>query len=244
MSSLPATANARRNMVAKIDGAKVSMDFQEGDELLFGCTVRLPKLDVNGHIVMKAGKSSKKTVLDNGIEVQVNQATAKMETERVTLLPGKVTAFPGEDADAIKRRWVRLVLHRLCADVSVLTGVFGSVSRLIGQPKGMKQVLMETGHWERKLKANCATNKKRKSPADVLKAGFEDAVAAGAVDASDQAHRHTKDCCQRGRLAHLTKGDIADRYSNTHLTKMTREAGYEIKFIPKYHCGALWWQHW
>ncbi len=66
----------------------------------------------------------------------------------------------------------------------------------------------------------------------------------GAVDASDQAHRHTKDCCQRGRLAHLTKGDIADRYSNTHLTKMTREAGYEIKFIPKYHCGALWWQHW
>ena len=108
-------------------------------------------------------------------------------------------------------------------------------SRLIGKSKGMKQLLMEVGKWAPTLKTKC------KPPR------HEDSHAAARTK-----HTHTIDCCQYGRLLHITDSKKT-RLEDTHLARMVKMANYKIMFIPKYHCGSyvailagnmlcIWWQ--
>ena len=104
---------------------------------------------------------------------------------------------------------------------------------------------METGNWiegankTQQWVGKCK-KQKRKQP-DNAPGASRDGQESGDIHTK---HTHTKDCCQYGRLVHLTKCDQAPvRLSDTHLAKLTKQAGYRIQFIPKYHCGSCVTSH-
>jgi len=98
---------------------------------------------------------------------------------------------------------------------------------------------MEMGKWVHKRPFQCPLTKKAsKSPEEILQTGdFEAAPTAGGARKQRAQSVHNGHCCQQGVLLSLTSSQN-DRLENAHLTALTREAGYSIRFIPKYHCGA------
>ena len=113
--------------------------------------------------------------------------------------------------------------------------------RLIGQSKGIRHILMEADQWIHGLKRTCkkAKPKKRKiNDKGVIASIIASSTSNEASIAENKKHEHTHDCCQIGRLLHLTKCKET-RAEDTHLAKLVKEAGYQILFIPKYHCGLF-----
>ena len=113
--------------------------------------------------------------------------------------------------------------------------------RLIGQSKGIRHILMEADQWIHGLKHTCkkAKPKKRKmNDKEVIASMLDSTTSNEASIAENKKHEHTHDCCQIGRLLHLTKCKET-RAEDTHLAKLVKEAGYQILFIPKYHCGLF-----
>ena len=113
--------------------------------------------------------------------------------------------------------------------------------RLIGQSKGIRHILMEADQWIHGLKRTCKTAKPKKRKINdkgVIASIIASSTSNEASIAENKKHEHTHDCCQIGRLLHLTKCKET-RAEDTHLAKLVKEAGYQILFIPKYHCGLF-----
>ena len=99
---------------------------------------------------------------------------------------------------------------------------------------------MEADQWTDKLKFTCKKAKPKKRTLSEMNIASIIACTSS-NDASiieKKKHTHTSDCCQYGRLLHLTKCKET-RDEDTHLAKLVKEAGYQIRFIPKYHCGLF-----
>ena len=115
--------------------------------------------------------------------------------------------------------------------------------RLIGQSKGIRHILMEADQWIPGLlytckKAKSKSKKRKMNDKEVIASMLDSTTSNEASIAENKKHEHTHDCCQIGRLLHLTKCKET-RAEDTHLAKLVKEAGYQILFIPKYHCGLF-----
>lgn len=105
MTSKPASQNTRKGMIAKIDGVAYPVEFQDGDSLLYDCTVRLPKLDPNGGIVTERVKEPEIIKQDGCIDINRDVVKRKIVMETVKLKKGSIKAMPGNDTDAQNRRY-------------------------------------------------------------------------------------------------------------------------------------------
>ena len=115
--------------------------------------------------------------------------------------------------------------------------------RLIGQSKGIRHILMEADQWIPGLLYTCKKAKSKSKKRKINDKGVIASIIASSTSneasiAENKKHEHTHDCCQIGRLLHLTKCKET-RAEDTHLAKLVKEAGYQILFIPKYHCGLF-----
>ena len=106
----------------------------------------------------------------------------------------------------------------------------------------MKQLLMEANQWNPKLKSKCQSSNKSKKRKVNNKEDIASIIAsASSNDAGiieNKKHEHTSDCCQYGRLLHLTKCKET-RNEDTHLATLVKKAGYQIYFIPKYRLESI-----
>ena len=104
MISNPASQRTRKGMIATIDGHAHPVDFQDGDSLLFDCTVKLPKLDQNGDIVTEVVKEPEIVQQEGCADMNRDAMKRKIVMEKVKLKKGSIEVTPGSDTDAQNRR--------------------------------------------------------------------------------------------------------------------------------------------
>ena len=104
MISNPASQRTRKGMIATIDGHAHPVDFQDGDSLLYDCTVKLPKLDQNDDIVTEVVKEPEIVQQEGCADMNRDAMKRKKVMDRVKLKKGSIEATPGSDTDAQNRR--------------------------------------------------------------------------------------------------------------------------------------------
>ena len=104
MTSNPASQRTRKGMIATIDGHAHPVEFQDGDSLLYDCTVRFPKLDQNDDIVTEVVKKPEIVQQEGCADMNHDAMKRKIVMEKVKLKKGSIELTPGSDTDAQNRR--------------------------------------------------------------------------------------------------------------------------------------------